>query len=86
MMENNNRKLLVIDDDRFFCDTVRAAFDDSGIEVQTAQTGARGLELCAAAPMDVVLLDQKLPDTNGIDFCAPILDCHDGIARGRVGG
>jgi DNA-binding NtrC family response regulator len=78
MMENNNRKLLVIDDDRFFCDTVRAAFDDSGIEVQTAQTGARGLELCAAAPMDVVLLDQKLPDTNGIDFCAPILDCHDG--------
>ena len=78
MMENHNRKLLVIDDDLFFCDTVRAAFDDSGIEVLTAQTGARGLELCAAAPVDLVLLDQKLPDTNGIDFCAPILDCHDG--------
>jgi DNA-binding NtrC family response regulator len=78
MMENHKRKLLVIDDDRFFCDSVRYAFDDSGIEVLTAQTGARGLELCAAAPVDVVLLDQKLPDTNGIDFCAPILDCHDG--------
>ena len=34
MMENHNRKLLVIDDDLFFCDTVRAAFDDSGIEVR----------------------------------------------------
>ncbi|MEJ2659973.1 MAG: response regulator [Desulfobacteraceae bacterium] len=78
MMNNYNRKLLVIDDDRFFCDTVRAAFEYSGIEVLTAQTGARGLELCAASPVDVVLLDQKLPDTNGIDFCAPILDCHDG--------
>jgi len=78
MMKNHNRKLLVIDDDRFFCDTVRAAFEDSGIEVLTAQTGARGLELCAASPVDVVLLDQKLPDTNGIDFCVPILDCHDG--------
>ena len=77
-MENHKRKLLVIDDDRFFCDTVCAAFDDPGIEVLTAQTGARGLELCAASPVDVVLLDQKLPDTNGIDFCAPILDCHDG--------
>jgi DNA-binding NtrC family response regulator len=78
MMENYNRKLLVIDDDLFFCDTVRAAFSDSGIEVLTAQTGAQGLKLCAAAPVDVVLLDQKLPDTNGIDFCAPIIDCHDG--------
>jgi DNA-binding NtrC family response regulator len=78
MMENHNRKLLVIDDDRFFCDTVCAAFEDSGIEVLTAQTAARGLELCAASPVDVVLLDQKLPDTNGIDFCVPILDCHDG--------
>jgi DNA-binding NtrC family response regulator len=77
-MENHNRKLLVIDDDRFFCDTVRAAFEDSDIEVLDAQTGARGLELCAAAPMDVVLLDQKLPDINGIDFCGPILECHDG--------
>jgi DNA-binding NtrC family response regulator len=78
MTENHNRKLLVIDDDRLFCDAVRYAFEDSGIEVLTAQTGARGLELCTAAPVDVVLLDQKLPDTNGIDFCAPILDCHDG--------
>jgi DNA-binding NtrC family response regulator len=78
MMEHHNRKLLVIDDDRFFCDSVCYAFEDSGIEVLTAQTGARGLELCAAAPVDVVLLDQKLPDTNGIDCCVPILDCHDG--------
>ena len=72
------RKLLVIDDDCFFCDSVRYALEDSDIEVQTAQTAARGLQLCAAAPVDVVLLDQKLPDSNGIDFCAPILDCHDG--------
>jgi DNA-binding NtrC family response regulator len=77
-MENHSRKLLVIDDDRLFCDAVRYALEDSDIEVLTAQTGARGLELCAATPMDVVLLDQKLPDTNGIDFCAPILECSDG--------
>ncbi len=73
----HKRKLLVIDDDRFFCDAVRYALEESHIEVLAAHTGARGLQLCAAAPVDVVLLDQKLPDTNGIDFCAPILDCHD---------
>jgi len=74
----HKRKLLVIDDDCFFCDAVRYALEESDIEVLAAHTGAQGLELCAAAPVDVVLLDQKLPDTSGIDFCAPILDCHDG--------
>jgi DNA-binding NtrC family response regulator len=77
-MTNHKRKLLVIDDDRLFCDSVKYAFEDTDIDVQTARTGAQGLQLCAAAPVDVVLLDQKLPDTNGIDFCAPILDCNDG--------
>ncbi len=78
IMTNPNRKLLVIDDDRLFCDAVRGALEAGDVEVQTAHTGARGLQLCAAEPMDVVLLDQKLPDTNGIDFCTPIMECHDG--------
>jgi DNA-binding NtrC family response regulator len=77
-MPKHKRKLLVIDDDRLFCDSVGCVLEDSDIEVLTAHTGARGLELCAAAPVDVVLLDQKLPDTSGIDCCAPILNCHDG--------
>ena len=77
-MSNHKHKLLVIDDDRLFCESVRYALEESDIEVLTAHTGAQGLRLCAAATMDVVLLDQKLPDTNGIDFCRPILECHDG--------
>ena len=68
---------MVIDDDRLFCDAVRKALEDLEVHVLTAHTGTEGLRLCAGAPADVVLLDQKLPDANGIDFCGPILDCHD---------
>jgi DNA-binding NtrC family response regulator len=78
MMHCPNRKLLVIDDDRLLCDTIRLALSDMAVEVLAANSGTEGLQVCADSPMDVVLLDQKLPDANGIDFCAPILDCHDG--------
>jgi DNA-binding NtrC family response regulator len=67
---------VVIDDDRLFCDAVRHVLEDLEVQVITAHTGTEGLRLCAGAPVDVVLLDQKFPDANGIDFCGPILDCH----------
>ncbi len=77
-MTNHKKKLVVIDDDRLLCDAIGLALEDLQVEVLTANTGADGLRICAAAPVDVVLLDQKLPDANGIDFCGSILDCHDG--------
>ncbi len=76
-MKNSKKSLVVIDDDHLFCDTVRYALQDLDIMVQVANTGGQGLELCAKAPVDVVLLDQKLPDARGIDLCSPILNCHD---------
>ncbi len=77
-MAGQKRKLVVIDDDRLLCDSVQYALEDMEIMVLKAHTGAEGLRLCADTPVDVVLLDQQLPDANGIDFCGPILDCHEG--------
>jgi two-component system, NtrC family, response regulator AtoC len=77
-LAGHKRRLLVIDDDRLLCDAVRLALQDCDTEVWTAHTSAQGLQMCADAPVDVVLLDQKLPDANGMDCCAPILNCHEG--------
>jgi DNA-binding NtrC family response regulator len=69
--------LVVIDDDRLLGDTIRMALAEMQIQVHTAFTGSRGLQLCAELQPEVVLLDQKLPDGDGTDFCRPILDCHE---------
>ncbi|MFC1885258.1 sigma-54-dependent transcriptional regulator [Thermodesulfobacteriota bacterium] len=76
-MPEYKRTLVVVDDDRLFCDTVQHTLDGLDVKVMTAYSGAEGLRLCADSPVDVVLLDQKLPDGDGIDFCGPFLDCNE---------
>ena len=76
-MAEYKRNLVVVDDDRLFCDNVQHALEGLEVNVMTAYSGAEGLRLCADSPVDVVLLDQKLPDGDGIDFCGPFLDCNE---------
>ncbi len=76
-MSTIKKKLLILDDDRLLCDSVRAALADLDVEVTAAHTGAEGLRQCKRAAFDVVLLDQKLPDAQGIDYCIPILGTND---------
>ncbi|MBI5676425.1 MAG: sigma-54-dependent Fis family transcriptional regulator [Nitrospirae bacterium] len=74
---NNKRNLLIIDDDKLFCETVRDYLSSSALSVFISHTGADGLSACSKNKMDVVLLDQNLPDTEGHLLCSPILACSD---------
>lgn len=69
--------LLIIDDDKIFCDTVKDAFDPARFEVMTTHTKKSGLAACLEKKMDVVVLDQKLPDGEGHSICPDILDCNE---------
>ena len=69
--------VLVIDDDRLLCDAVAAHLVNRGIETIAAHTGAEGLDLCSRSGVDVILLDQKLPDRDGVSLCEPILRDND---------
>jgi DNA-binding NtrC family response regulator len=71
------RTLLIIDDDRLLCDAVKGHFSSDKIDVISAYTGADGLGVCARCKVDVVLLDQKLPDGKGVDLCKSILAHND---------
>ncbi len=59
-------EILVIDDDasysRMICDRVA----EMGHKVQSAASLSQGLALAVAKPFDVVLLDVRLPDGNGL--------------------
>jgi DNA-binding NtrC family response regulator len=76
-MGRRNRKLLIIDDDALFRDALTEHFKRQRIEVLAAGSGAEGLTLCSRNKIDIVLLDQKLPDGKGVDLCTDILKCNE---------
>jgi DNA-binding NtrC family response regulator len=76
-MARRQKNLLIIDDDKLFGDAVAAFFHTERFQVTCAYSGAQGLAWCRKNKVDVVLLDQNLPDCEGIDICQEILACND---------
>jgi DNA-binding NtrC family response regulator len=71
---SKRKTLLIIDDEKVFCSTVREYLESDRLEVLTAHTGADGLAICANRKIDIVLLDQKLPDGEGHSLAPAILE------------
>ena len=74
---HTKRRLLIIDDDKFLCDLVAQYFQGETVEVLAANRGSDGIQTASKTPVDVVLLDQKLPDTQGVDICPALLKHND---------
>ncbi len=76
-MINVKRKILIIDDNEIFCESVRDLLNDNVTDVLIANTGKDGLKICSDIKIDVVILDQKLPDAKGVSLCPSILAQND---------
>jgi two-component system, OmpR family, response regulator RegX3 len=59
-------RVLVVEDEDAIADPLAEGLRREGFDVARAATGAEAL---AAAPVDVVLLDLRLPDLDGLDVC-----------------
>ena len=73
----SKRSLLIVDDDQAFLMALKDHFRESDMEVYTAATGRDGVRACKKKVMDVVILDQKLPDVEGDSICRDILAFND---------
>ena len=71
--------VLIIDDERVFAETLGDELADRFGDIAIATTAAEGLALCKHKQVDVVLLDQRLPDGTGAELCPKILDLDDSI-------
>jgi CheY-like chemotaxis protein len=72
-------RILVIDDDADLLRLTSILLKEAGHEISEATTGADGLRLTREEEPDLVLLDVKLPDMNGLDVCRQIkADAHQG--------
>ena len=59
-------KILLIEDDRNLCDTLRFSLEQECHEVDVCHDGSDGLDLFLQDAHDLVLLDRMLPTMNGL--------------------
>ena len=68
--------ILIIDDDDLFSESLSDFLSGKGFEVETALNGKDGMARFERDQPPLVLLDQELPDTGGIDVCRKILEIN----------
>ena len=68
------RTVLVVDDEKNIRRTLQLVLEGEGYRVLSAETAAQGLSALASpeAPVDLAILDVKLPDMSGLDALAKI--------------
>jgi len=70
-------RIAVIDDEQSVCHAFQAFLGDEGHEVAVAPTAQRGLALLGDFQPDLVILDIRLPDADGLDVLAQIAQAPD---------
>ena len=62
------RTILIVDDDRSVADTFARMLKLEGFGVATALSAETGLELAKSVRPDAIILDMRMPITNGLQF------------------
>lgn len=76
----NSRRVLIVDDSALTLDMTRAALEEIGILVATANT-MRELELHDPANYDLILMDVQMPELYGDDVAATLKHVRNSQAR-----
>ncbi len=72
-------RILIVDDEASVRLGLRRFLEKLGYEVLEAEGCAEAEEVCAAVPPDVAILDQRLPDGDGVELLARLKDACPGL-------
>lgn len=73
-------KILVVDDHELIRKTLKKALDDEGYRVSLAQNGSECLKAVQSSEFDLILLDMRLPDMNGLEILQKLKETNPDIA------
>lgn len=62
-------KILVVEDDPDSAKILKMQMDSAGFNAHVVERGIRALEYATEHPVDLVILDVKLPDISGFEVC-----------------
>jgi PAS domain S-box-containing protein len=87
-MQNNSSKetnetkgsILIIDDDESTRRSLSLIFGKKGYDIETVETGHEALEKVKEKNFNLVLVDIKLPDMEGIDLIVPLKEINPDMA------
>lgn len=68
----NGEPIVIIDDDKSICKTLKLHFERRGFDVTTVHRADDGLKALAPFESAIVILDVRLPDANGVEFLKEI--------------
>ena len=75
--EERPLRVLLVDDHGFYRSGLRAMLAEAGLQVSEARSGPAAVDLVAAAPPDVVLMDLHMPEMSGTDATRLIAETSD---------
>jgi two-component system cell cycle sensor histidine kinase/response regulator CckA len=61
-------KILIVDDEPRFCDSLKFLLVHQGYDVQTTTSGREAQHLLSAHPIDLAILDIAIPDVDGLQL------------------
>ncbi len=67
-------RILIVEDEPPLAELERIALEGGDYHVEEVGRGELGLEIIEREPVDLVLLDYKLPDTDGFEFIVALGD------------
>ena len=73
-VQQRRRSVLVIDDDHGQVSALTHRLGRQGYRTFAAETGRYGMEVALDQRPDLILLDIRLPDTDGFDICQQLND------------
>lgn len=69
-----NKKILIVDDEPAMIDIYARELQDAGYEVSIATNGKEAIEFAASKKPDLIVMDVKMPEMDGVEATHQIKD------------